>query len=73
MSRFLVSKCICHSREFAEIKEYAEEHGLTSVEELQSEKFCSCGCGLCIPYIDLMFKTGETEFKPGAHYKNIEH
>lgn len=71
MSHFLVTKCICHSREFSKIKEYAEEHGLTTVEELQSQKFCSCGCGLCIPYIDLMFETGETEFEPGAYYKRI--
>lgn len=69
MSRFLVTECICHSRKFSEIKEYAQENDLNTVEELQSEKFCSCGCGLCIPYIDLMFETGGTEFEPGAHYK----
>lgn len=69
MSRFSVTKCICHSRDFAEIKDYAKEKGFTRIEELQSEKYCSCGCGLCIPYLELMFKTGETEFEPGAHYK----
>ncbi len=70
MSRYLVTKCICHSREFTEVKEYAEENGYKSVEELQSDKFCSCSCGLCIPYIELMLETGETKFEPGAYYKN---
>jgi NAD(P)H-nitrite reductase large subunit len=69
MSRYLVNRCICHSRSFKEIKAYAEESGITSVEELQAEDFCSCGCGLCIPYIELMFETGDTKFEPGAYYK----
>lgn len=73
MSGFKVSKCICHKRDFSEIKKYVEEKDYSTVEELQSDKFCSCSCGLCIPYIELMLKTGETEFEPGAYYKNIEH
>lgn len=73
MGQFKVSKCICHKRDFAEIKAYAEEKGYQTVEELQTDKFCSCSCGLCIPYVELMLKTGDTEFEPGAYYKNIEH
>ncbi|MDR9416139.1 MAG: hypothetical protein RI564_07635 [Gracilimonas sp.] len=73
MSRFKVSKCICHERNFEEIKEYAGGHGYDSVEELQADNYCSCSCGLCIPYVELMLKTGETKFEPGAFYKNIEH
>lgn len=69
MSTFLVSKCICHSRPFPEIKQYALEHNYTTVEELQEVTFCSCKCGLCIPYIELMLETGETEFEPGAYLK----
>jgi NAD(P)H-nitrite reductase large subunit len=69
MSQFLVSKCICHKRDFTEVKEYAEANDYATVEELQADDFCSCSCGLCIPYIHLMFKTGETEFEPGAYYK----
>ncbi len=64
-----VTKCICHSRTFNEIKEYARENGISTVEELQEEKFCSCGCGLCSPYIELVLETGETEFTPGAYYR----
>ncbi|MDX1586470.1 MAG: (2Fe-2S)-binding protein [Balneolaceae bacterium] len=64
-----VTKCICHSRSFEEIKEYAQEHGLSSVEELQDRKYCSCGCGLCSPYVEMVLETGETEFTPGAYYR----
>ncbi|HBX65854.1 MAG: hypothetical protein CL670_13845 [Balneola sp.] len=69
MSSFLVSKCICHKKNFNEVKEYAEANGYSKIEELQSDNFCSNSCGLCIPYIELMFETGETEFEPGAYYK----
>lgn len=69
MSSFLVSKCICHDRSFTEIKEHARQSGFTKIEELQAEDYCSCSCGLCIPYIEMMFETGETEFEPGAYYK----
>jgi len=69
MSHFSVSKCICHSKNFTEIKRYAEQNNITSLKELQDQKYCSCGCGLCAPYIELMLVTGETSFKPGAFYK----
>ena len=69
MSRYLVNRCICHSRTFTEIKNHANENDFTRVKELQADNFCSCGCGLCIPYIERMFETGETEFEPGAYYK----
>ncbi len=69
MSRFTVSKCICHKKDFTEIKNFVEENGISSVRELQELKYCSCGCGLCEPYIELMLKTGETSFEPGAFYK----
>ena len=64
-----VTKCICHSRTFREVKEYAKENGINTVEELRKEKFCCCGCGLCSPYIELVLETGETEFTPGAYYR----
>ncbi|MTI87922.1 MAG: hypothetical protein FH748_08140 [Balneolaceae bacterium] len=66
MSNFLVSKCICQEKEFTEVKEYAVKHNISTVRELQEHNYCACKCGLCIPYLELMFKTGETEFEPGA-------
>lgn len=64
-----VTKCICHNRTFKEIKQYADEHGYTTVEELRRDRYCSCGCQMCGPYIELVLKTGETGFEPGAPYK----
>lgn len=69
MSRFLVTKCICHNKNFSEIKKYVEDHNIEKVEELQSQNYCSNGCGLCLPYIELMLETGEISFEPGAYYK----
>ena len=68
MSGYTVQKCICHDRTFEEIKDYSESNGYEELEELQADHYCSCSCGFCVPYIELMFKTGETEFRPGAHY-----
>ncbi len=69
MSVRSVTQCICHGRSFKEIKEYARENGITSVEELKRAKYCSNSCGLCSPYVELVLETGETEFRPGAYYK----
>lgn len=64
-----VTKCICHGKTFNEIKEHAREHDISTLEELQKERFCSCSCGLCGPYIEMVLETGETEFSPGAYYR----
>ncbi len=70
MGRHDVKKCICHNKSFKQIKEYAEENGLETVEELQERHFCSCGCQMCVPYVELVLKTGKTSFKPGEYYKS---
>lgn len=64
-----VTKCICHDRTFEEIKAYAAENKYTDVEELRQERYCSCSCGMCIPYVEMVLKTGETSFEVGAFYK----
>lgn len=69
MSEFTVNRCICHERSFEEIKEYANEQGYTSVEDLQIDDFCSNGCRICLPYVEMVLETGETAFEPGAYYK----
>jgi len=65
-----VTKCICHSRTFKEVKEYARENDISTIEELRNQKYCSCGCGLCSPYVEMVLETGETEFTPGAYYRS---
>lgn len=64
-----VTKCICHDRSFKQIKTYARENNITTVEELQQRKICSSGCSMCAPYVELMLQTGETSFEPRAPYK----
>ena len=69
MARKSVTKCICHDRNFEEIKEYAANNNITSVVTLQERKICSGGCRMCAPYVQLMLETGETAFEPGAYYR----
>ncbi|MFH5831250.1 hypothetical protein ACG2F4_06150 [Halalkalibaculum sp. DA3122] len=69
MSKYTVEKCICHKRTFQEIKDYARRKGYQDVKSLQAEKYCSCQCGFCIPYIEMVLETGETVFEPGAYLR----
>lgn len=64
-----VTSCICHDKNFAEIKQYADQNNLSSVEELQNQNYCSNSCGLCEPYVELVLKTGQTEFMPGEPFR----
>tara|TARA_R110002096_G_scaffold39845_3_gene108664 strand:- start:4132 stop:4347 length:216 start_codon:yes stop_codon:yes gene_type:complete len=68
MSRFLVTRCICHDKSFEEIKGFAQENDITDVRELQALNYCSNSCRLCAPYVEMVLETGETEFTPGAYY-----
>lgn len=64
----MITRCICHSRTFEEIKTVAKNENMNSLEDLQDEDICGCGCGLCIPYVEMMLETGDTEFEYGAFY-----
>ena len=59
---YCVRACICHKRTFAELKQLAGEHSLTTLEEITTATGCGSGCGLCRPYIARMLQTGETAF-----------
>lgn len=63
-----VTKCICHDRTFEEIKEYADKNAYSTVKELQDDDFCSCSCGLCVPYVEITLKSGQIEFEPGEPF-----
>lgn len=65
MGRYKVNRCICYKKSFEEIGAYAKEKGYKTVSELKDEKYCCDSCGLCTPYVDIMLKTGKTEFKTG--------
>lgn len=70
MASATVDRCICHRRRFSDIKKYCQEHDISTVEELKDDGICSTDCGLCIPYIRVMLKTGRTAFKPGESYED---
>lgn len=64
MSELPVTHCLCHQRAFEEIKQYAQTYDISTLRELQEHEYCSCGCGLCIPYVKKMLDTGRTCFAP---------
>jgi len=64
-----ISRCICHNRSFEAIKAYAEQHNIDTVKELQELNICSCGCRMCLPYVEKILETGKTSFKPGTAYQ----
>lgn len=69
MSTRGITRCVCRSQTFEEIKSYANEHNINRVEELQKEGFCCNNCKMCVPYVKLVLQTGETVFEPGAPYR----
>lgn len=69
MARKTITKCICHSVSFKELKAKADEFNIESVKEFQKRDMASNGCGLCIPYVQNMLQTGKTAFEPGEIYK----
>ena len=68
MSRYTVNRCICQGNSFEEIKAYVKENNIQDLKVLQERKICSCSCKMCIPYIEKMLETGQTEFEPGEPY-----
>jgi bacterioferritin-associated ferredoxin len=60
----MVNRCICSNTSFIEIKEIINEFKLNSINELKKHIEFAENCRLCVPYIELVFKTGKTEFEP---------
>lgn len=63
--RKTVVMCVCHNISFQEIQRKANHQNLTTISELKAKKICSNGCQMCVPYVERMLRTGETEFYPG--------
>ncbi|RMH61171.1 MAG: hypothetical protein D6678_03980 [Zetaproteobacteria bacterium] len=57
MSEMKVDRCECVNRGFAELKAYG------TLEEAQRATGCGQECEGCLPYLKLMFATGETAFE----------
>ena len=57
-----VDRCVCHDVSFERLKQDAERHG-GGLEQLQRRFGCGTGCGLCVPYILAMLRTGRVVFE----------
>lgn len=51
-----VNRCECINKTFEQLK------GFDSLEEAQQATSCGTECEGCLPYLKLMFATGETAF-----------
>lgn len=60
MSEPRVDRCCCRGILFRNLLEAARE-ARVPVEQLARERGCGATCGLCMPYIQLMARTGVTE------------
>ena len=56
-----VDRCVCFDVTLETMRDYARAHEST-FEDLRSRFGCGRGCGLCVPYVQLMLETGRTRF-----------
>jgi len=57
MSEEMVNRCECIGKTFTQLKEFGD------FEAAQAATRCGIECGGCIPYIKLMFASGEMAFE----------
>ncbi len=64
-----VDRCVCHKISFAQLKalddQRAPDAPSTAEERLRAlsrRTGAGTGCGTCVPYIELMLRTGQTVF-----------
>ncbi len=67
----MVTKCVCSDKLFSEMKAVSEKYGLKTLNELKEYIQFAENCKFCIPYIEMMLKTGETEFEPVFFNENF--
>ena len=56
-----VNRCICRDVTFESALEIARARGFGSVRQLRSASPLGSGCGLCIPYMQRVLMTGQTD------------
>ena len=57
-----VYRCLCYPHTFIDLKQLIEAESLTTVPQITERTGCGSGCGLCLPYLELLLRTGETAF-----------
>jgi bacterioferritin-associated ferredoxin len=66
--RSSVKMCVCHRVSFKDLQQQAKERKLSSCQDLIQAGLCGGRCSLCVPYVEKMLHTGETEFLPGDYH-----
>ncbi|MDX2016083.1 MAG: hypothetical protein SFY95_00420 [Planctomycetota bacterium] len=56
-----VDRCVCFDVTFAKMKAMVDRDGC-DLSDLHARTGCGSKCGLCLPYIQLMLRTGEVIF-----------
>jgi len=57
-----IDKCICSNITFSEVKEKAMNKNVKDIYGLLEAIEVAKNCKLCLPYLNEMLKTGQTEF-----------
>ncbi|MFI5212014.1 MAG: (2Fe-2S)-binding protein [Ignavibacteria bacterium] len=60
----MVDRCICFDKKFSDLKILIDKHKLKNIDDLRRYFLFGENCKTCIPYIEMIFDTGRTEFKP---------
>jgi len=66
----MVDRCVCFDKTFAEMKEVIDAEGITTFEELKKCFTFAENCNICVPYVELVIKTGKTSFAP-MNFNNL--
>jgi bacterioferritin-associated ferredoxin len=59
----MVDRCVCFNRFFSEMQQVMIHNNIKTFEELKKYITFGENCSLCVPYVELMIKTGRTEFE----------
>ncbi|HMQ69407.1 MAG TPA: (2Fe-2S)-binding protein [Ignavibacteria bacterium] len=61
-TKYVINKCVCFDTTFLEMKNIMKTNDLKNIDELRKIKEVGTNCKLCVPYIEKMIITGQTEF-----------
>ncbi len=67
----MVTKCVCNDNLFSDMKAVSDRYGLKTVTDLKEYIVFGENCKFCLPYVELMLKTGKTEFEPMFNFEDI--
>jgi NAD(P)H-nitrite reductase large subunit len=60
----MVNRCVCFDKTFSEMKKLIDKHHITNLDELKKYFIFGENCRTCLPYVELVLRTGKTEFDP---------